>query len=1265
MEWSFNKQGRYARVFISYSRDDGEESAGDLRTRLEAEGIPIWQDRIGMEGGRDWWLQIVEALNHVEFMVLVMTSAALQSALVRKEWRYARQQGVCVYPVLASRQLDLSHLPRWMRSTHFYDLDHEWPKFVNDLNSHCQQVRVPFMVEDLPDDLVSRPQEFEWLLNTILDEQREEPIANTVALLGAGGYGKTTITKALCHNERVQEAFDDGILWVKLGEKPASLIGKVEDLIFMLIHERPGFATIDAATAYFAELLDDRDILLVVDDVWNEVHLKPFLQGGTHCTRLITTRDERVPPRNSQRIQVGAMGEQEAVDLLATGLEGSVHSVSDRQALHRLAARLGKWALLLKLVNRALLEWIRRGESLPSAMEDVNRILDEKGLTGFDAQNSDERSQAVAKTLEVSFELLRPEEYIRYRKLAVFPENTDIPLTTIQRLWSATSQLDYLGTKSLCLYLFDLSLLSHCDLVKRTIRLHDVIRTYLQYEVGAVGLVAFHQQLLDAYDCPRWAELPRDEPYMWEHLAEHLIGAGRGEELVATVKDGGYLAAKTHVRSVYAMETDLDMAMKPAPTDASLRLLKRDLARVSHLLNRCKTLHEVAGVLDSRLSRLSELSNVRITLEEDLPRPFLTSWHAFVDLSHAALIRTLEGHTDWVKGCAFDPLGDFIVSASFDETLKVWDAQTGAELHTLKGHTFKVNGCAVDPLGDFIVSASSDETLKVWDAQTRTESHALTGHTGEVYGCAVSPLGDFIVSASSDETLKVWDAQTRTELHILTNHTDIVNGCTVDPLGDFIVSASSDETLKVWDAHTGVLRLTLTGHARGVYGCAVSPNGNWIVSASADNTLKVWDAHTGSQLRTLTGHTDGVYGCAVSPDGNWIVSASYDKTLKVWDAYTGDVRLTLTGHTDGVYGCAVSPDGNWIVSASYDKTLKMWNAQGEAEILTMAGHKDRVNGCAVSPLGDYIVSASADGTLKVWDAQQGTEHLNLVGHTNWVRACAVSPNGNWIVSASDDETLKVWDTETGDLRLTLTGHTGGVNGCAVSPDGNWIVSASDDKTLKVWDVQTGDARLALQGHTDWVYGCVVSPSGDFIVSSSDDKTLKVWDARTGTERLTLTGHTGGVYGCAVSPDGNWIVSASYDKTLKVWDAYTGNIRLTLSDHKDRVNGCAVSPLGSYIVSASADETLKVWDAQEGACLMTLHVDGELQACAFCPDGIHLVAGGEGGIYFLKLITNGATSTLSSPRKGRLSHFLASLRLIRLKLERYFLRFTQSVISING
>jgi len=61
---------RRASVFVSYARSDGEALARALRERLATAGIALWRDREAMEGGRDWWLQITEALDHVEFMVM-------------------------------------------------------------------------------------------------------------------------------------------------------------------------------------------------------------------------------------------------------------------------------------------------------------------------------------------------------------------------------------------------------------------------------------------------------------------------------------------------------------------------------------------------------------------------------------------------------------------------------------------------------------------------------------------------------------------------------------------------------------------------------------------------------------------------------------------------------------------------------------------------------------------------------------------------------------------------------------------------------------------------------------------------------------------------------------------------------------------------------------------------------------------------------------------------------------------------------------------
>jgi len=91
-------------VFLSYARKDGEQFAANLRERLSEKtpDIVIKQDRILLEGGIGWWKQLADAIDSVEFLVLLMTPSAMRSENVRKEWRYARQQGVCVYPVKAA-----------------------------------------------------------------------------------------------------------------------------------------------------------------------------------------------------------------------------------------------------------------------------------------------------------------------------------------------------------------------------------------------------------------------------------------------------------------------------------------------------------------------------------------------------------------------------------------------------------------------------------------------------------------------------------------------------------------------------------------------------------------------------------------------------------------------------------------------------------------------------------------------------------------------------------------------------------------------------------------------------------------------------------------------------------------------------------------------------------------------------------------------------------------------------------------------------------
>src|SRR5262249_34231828 len=140
--------------------------------------------------------------------------------------------------------------------------------------------------------------------------------------------------------------------------------------------------------------------------------------------------------------------------------------------------------------------------------------------------------------------------------------------------------------------------------------------------------------------------------------------------------------------------------------------LARALARESHWLraapeattalvwNRLRRAGWTAEELDRelRVSDGVELLRVRHAATRESP----------------ALLRDLAGHTAGVSACVVTPDGRHVVSASQDQTLKVWELATGREVATLQSHTAWVTACAVTPDGRHMVSASGDKTLKVW-----------------------------------------------------------------------------------------------------------------------------------------------------------------------------------------------------------------------------------------------------------------------------------------------------------------------------------------------------------------------------------------------------------------------------------------------------------------------------------------------------------------------------------------------------------------------
>jgi tetratricopeptide (TPR) repeat protein len=194
-----------------------------------------------------------------------------------------------------------------------------------------------------------------------------------------------------------------------------------------------------------------------------------------------------------------------------------------------------------------------------------------------------------------------------------------------------------------------------------------------------------------------------------------------------------------------------------------------------------------------------------------------------------------------LSSASFSPDGTQVVTASDDNTARVWDASSGAELAVMRGHSWAVKCPSFSPDGTRIVT-SGITSARVWDASGGAELTRLDEPRGLEIRAVFSLDGSRVVTAASNGNVRVWDASSGVELVHLEGHTDDVNSAVFNPDGARIVTASDDNTARVWDASSGAELARLDGHTDRVFSADFSPDGARIITSSADGTARVWDS---------------------------------------------------------------------------------------------------------------------------------------------------------------------------------------------------------------------------------------------------------------------------------------------------------------------------------------------------------------------------------------------------------------------------------------
>ncbi|KJA21636.1 hypothetical protein HYPSUDRAFT_67562 [Hypholoma sublateritium FD-334 SS-4] len=282
--------------------------------------------------------------------------------------------------------------------------------------------------------------------------------------------------------------------------------------------------------------------------------------------------------------------------------------------------------------------------------------------------------------------------------------------------------------------------------------------------------------------------------------------------------------------------------------------------------------------------------------------------------------RTLKSHTKAVSDCQYDSTGKVLATCSDDLFIKLWNVPDDYKNYaTLRGHEHSISSVHFLPGDNQLISASRDNTVRVWDVQTSHCVKVLKPHSEWIRSALPSIDGRLLLTCSDDHTARITDIETssmKTEMRGHDNRIECavfvpqasipavrelvalpanVQSAKVDSLGiSFVLTGSRDKTIKLWDALRGQCLWTFVGHDGWVQALTFHPCGKFLLSAADDHTMRVWDLKTGRCLKKIDAHSPFVQCVAWGPtpvtEGsddsdrivNVVATGGTDKLVKIW-----------------------------------------------------------------------------------------------------------------------------------------------------------------------------------------------------------------------------------------------------------------------------------------------------------------------------------------------------------------------------------------------
>ena len=511
-------------------------------------------------------------------------------------------------------------------------------------------------------------------------------------------------------------------------------------------------------------------------------------------------------------------------------------------------------------------------------------------------------------------------------------------------------------------------------------------------------------------------------------------------------------------------------------------------------------------------------------------------------LSPAALVdqpATIEGIESWtietiaprgyIIAAAFRPDGKQLATLGVDQTIRLWNVETGKLERAFVTPQGQTHGRAHQSLaysadGQRLAFATKD--IRVWNVQTgRLVMAAREANGGDAGNVAISPDGKLIATAFGN--VRLWD---------------VTNGRQLD-----------------------LFPLEQMGHSYPALPM-FSPDGKRLAvyfrDTSGAGILEIWDPQTGKKLKRLS-FEDEYLGAPVyrpmlawSPNGDRL-AFSGGLTLQIWDTKSWEIKQKVKTTQNGIFGLAWNSDGTQIAIGH-----EWFNAQTGKPEKSLPATETLHSVLARSPDGsrelatDALADPRSQSQLVIRDSQTGKVLRELPkihgsasqGHETfaWLDNTRCVWMGKvWNTAQGAFEgTLKEQDKPRLDMRMLAWGQLTSV----VSPDGTHFYETTP-KGILIRNLSDPNAEVLLEKTSEGTDPNRWEPvtwslNGKRMAVICKDTFLRIWDTQTG--RLICSPPASYIIMAAFSPDGRILATAQGHQGVYLWDATTGEKRQTLA-----------------------------------------------------------------------------------------------------------------------